>query len=133
MLFMRSIITPRPTEGNIEDPDVSNIFTADVNEFDKESIQFQEEADIYDSEFSYSLQLNASFNQSVAASQPSASGTNETCYKTQDTEVTVLQSNCRRNCNSFRIPFPMRLDELMQLKYHQLHPGNVNRSPPQVQ
>jgi hypothetical protein len=114
------VITPRPIEGNIEDPDVSNIFTADVNEFDKESTQFQEEADIYDgdSESSHSLHLNASSNQSVAAPQPSASGTNETCYKSLDTEVTVLQSNCKlqRQLQQLPIPFPMRLDQSMQLK-----------------
>jgi hypothetical protein len=115
MLFLRSVITPRPIEGNIEDLDVSNIFTADVNEFDKESTQFQEEADIYDgdSESSHSLHLNASSNQSVAAPQPSASGTNDTCYKSLDTEVTVLQSNCnlQRELQHLPVPFPMRLDQ----------------------
>lgn len=42
MLFLRSVITPRPTEGNVEDPDFSNIFATGA--------QFQEEADAYESD-----------------------------------------------------------------------------------
>jgi hypothetical protein len=50
MLFIRSIITPRPTEGNIEDPDFSNIFVAAANEYDLADAQFQEEVDVYGSD-----------------------------------------------------------------------------------
>jgi hypothetical protein len=91
MLFLRSLITSRPTKDNIEDPDVCIIFATVVNEFDNKSAHFQEEAVICegDIESSQSSQLNMSSNQSIAASQPSASGTNETCYKTQDTEGTL--------------------------------------------
>jgi hypothetical protein len=90
MLFLRSVVTPRQTEGKTEDPDVPNIFAAAENEYDNEGAQCQEQIDIHknDSESSQSFQLNASCNQSVAASQPSASETNETYDKTLNTKIT---------------------------------------------
>jgi hypothetical protein len=83
MLFLRSAVTPRPTEHNTEDPDVSNIFAAPANEYDNENAEFQEEVEIHesDSESSQSFQLNASCNQSVAIFV-----TNETCDETRNTK-----------------------------------------------
>jgi hypothetical protein len=67
MLFLRSVITPRPTEGNIEDHDFPNVCAAAATEYDNEGAQFQEDVDVYerDSESPQPFQLNASSNQSV--------------------------------------------------------------------
>jgi hypothetical protein len=95
MLFLRSVITPRQTKGNTEDPSLSNIITAAANECDFESVQFKEEVDMYesDSESLQSFQLNASSNQSLPSSQPSTSIPIETCEKTRNTKVTILELN----------------------------------------
>lgn len=41
VMFLRTVVTPTPTVGNFEDPDISKMFTAAVNVFDNESAQFQ--------------------------------------------------------------------------------------------
>lgn len=94
MLFLRSVITPRLTKGNTEDSVVSNTIAAAANECDIECVQFKEEVDTYgsDSESFQPFQLNLSSDQSLPSSQPSTSVPNETCEKTRDTEVTMLQS-----------------------------------------
>jgi hypothetical protein len=42
ILFLRSIVTSRPSEDNTEDPEFFNIIAAPANEYDNEDAQFQE-------------------------------------------------------------------------------------------
>jgi hypothetical protein len=72
-------------------------FTAAVNECDNEGTQFREEVDVCESNSeSFQLfQLTAFYYQSAGASQPSASGTNETYDKTQNKKITALQPNSK--------------------------------------
>jgi hypothetical protein len=96
MLFLQFVIARRLAKGNAEDPEVSKMSAAAANEHN-ESAQVKEEVVIYesDSETFQSFQLNASSYQSVPSSQPTTSGTNETCDKTRNTKVTILQSNSK--------------------------------------
>lgn len=108
MLFLRSVITPRLTKGNTEDPVVSNTTAAAANECDIECVQFKEEVDTYgsDSESFQSFQLNASSDQSLPSSQLSTSVPHETCEKTRGTEVRMLQSNNQMELEQLENSFP---------------------------